>query len=168
MYQCSGFKISRQRANWYVNLLWVNILVVIWKLCSCSKCICIRLNEYATCQVCIYFWGNCLALKFTGRLEGMWYEAKGSWQKAEKLYSDLLTDHPSDTVSSHPCLAYFLLFIWEPAEKSKYKDCLWTASSHNSTLFWRVVCDLSCTMNIIIMHCGVTLAGFTQKKDCHG
>lgn len=54
---------------------------------------------------------NCLALNFTGRLEGMWYEAKGSWQKAEKLYSDLLTDHPSDTVSSYPCLTYVLIYM---------------------------------------------------------
>ncbi len=32
------------------------------------------------------------------RLEGMWWEAKGAWQQAESLYSDLLADNPSDSV----------------------------------------------------------------------
>jgi predicted Zn-dependent protease len=50
-------------------------------------------------KICI----NALDSKFpdsmrVGRLEGMWYEAKGSWQKAEKVYSNLLTEDPSDTV----------------------------------------------------------------------
>ncbi|CAM6036942.1 unnamed protein product [Sphagnum compactum] len=31
------------------------------------------------------------------RLEGMWWEAKGAWQQAESLYSDLLADNPSDS-----------------------------------------------------------------------
>ncbi len=32
-------------------------------------------------------------LSFAGRLERMWYEAKGSWQKAEKVYFNLLTEN---------------------------------------------------------------------------
>ena len=29
-----------------------------------------------------------------GRLEGMWFEAKGSWTRADKVYSALLEEHP--------------------------------------------------------------------------
>lgn len=36
-----------------------------------------------------------------GRLEGMWLEAKGAWQQAEKVYSNLLAENPSDTVSEY-------------------------------------------------------------------
>jgi hypothetical protein len=28
----------------------------------------------------------------------MWWEAKGAWQQAEGLYSDLIADNPSDSV----------------------------------------------------------------------
>eukprot|EP00253_Pinus_taeda_P020302 PITA_20302 len=31
-----------------------------------------------------------------GRLEGMWFEAKGSWTRADKVYSGLLEEHPLD------------------------------------------------------------------------
>ncbi|GLJ34783.1 hypothetical protein SUGI_0700050 [Cryptomeria japonica] len=31
-----------------------------------------------------------------GRLEGMWFEAKGSWEQANKVYSGLLEEHPLD------------------------------------------------------------------------
>uniref|UniRef100_A0A0C9RQJ8 ER membrane protein complex subunit 2 n=1 Tax=Wollemia nobilis TaxID=56998 RepID=A0A0C9RQJ8_9CONI len=31
-----------------------------------------------------------------GRLEGMWFEAKGSWDKADKIYSGLLEEQPLD------------------------------------------------------------------------
>ncbi|CAI5492114.1 unnamed protein product [Closterium sp. Naga37s-1] len=31
-----------------------------------------------------------------GRLEGMWLEAKGWWDQADKVYSDLLESNPQD------------------------------------------------------------------------
>lgn len=31
----------------------------------------------------------------------MWLEAKGAWQQAEKVYSNLLAENPSDTVSGY-------------------------------------------------------------------
>ncbi|EFJ32913.1 hypothetical protein SELMODRAFT_167610 [Selaginella moellendorffii] len=31
-----------------------------------------------------------------GRLEGMWFEARGSWQQAEKVYASILEEHPTD------------------------------------------------------------------------
>ena len=34
----------------------------------------------------------------SGRLEGMFYEAQGKWQQADKVYSDILEQHPSDAV----------------------------------------------------------------------
>ena len=34
-----------------------------------------------------------------GRLEGMFYEAQGNWQQADKVYSDILEQHPSDAVT---------------------------------------------------------------------
>lgn len=38
--------------------------------------------------------------EFTGRLEGMLLESKGSWAEAEKAYSSLLEENPFDQVRS--------------------------------------------------------------------
>jgi hypothetical protein len=47
------------------------------------------------------------------RLEGMWWEAKGAWQQAESLYSDLLADNPSDSVRLLlPSLTVCVPFGW--------------------------------------------------------
>ena len=42
-----------------------------------------------------------------GRLEGMFYEAQGNWQQADKVYSDILEQHPSDAVTFN----YILLLL---------------------------------------------------------
>lgn len=71
----------------------------LWTVYEQVAIACLDCHALDAAKKCI----NALDSKFpdsmrVGRLEGMWYEAKGSWQKAEKVYSNLLTENPSDTV----------------------------------------------------------------------
>lgn len=86
-----------------------------------------------------------LMFDYAGRLEGMWYEAKGSWQKAEKLYSNLLTENPSDTVS---------------ARLTPSISCERTILLVGQFYFSWMLCGLQ--FHVLL------LAGCTQTKDCHG
>jgi len=71
----------------------------VWTVYEQVAVACMDCHALDAAKKCI----NALDSKFpdstrVGRLEGMWYEAKGSWQKAEKVYSNLVTENPSDTV----------------------------------------------------------------------
>lgn len=72
----------------------------LWTVYEQVAIACMDCHALDSAKKCI----NALDSKFpdsmrVGRLEGMWYEAKGSWQKAEKVYSNLLSENPSDTVA---------------------------------------------------------------------
>lgn len=55
------------------------------------------INSFDVAKECI----GALMLKFkksarVGRLEGMWLEAKGWWEQADRFYENLLQEHPQD------------------------------------------------------------------------